>query len=878
MGLRRALAIAVVLAGCGDNIEPEPDTDSSVVIALETNAPTQLAAGDTLNVACTLIENEIPTMVTAEVRVVNETSVVRMGSTIVAAKVGMIEVSCALPDRGLVDPTPALVEIVTGPAANVVTTITPDPVVAGNNVTATCEVYDAFGNPVEDATPELQLSPMDAANTITDLEAFMTRAGHYTARCYVPGTTYNLAGFDVVPNLPASLVIARWPDLPVYAIGNVVEVSHLVADRYGNEIVPAEVTRSVTPITGTGPVVDVAAGQWRFDGEGRYRVDIAVVPPTDGDVPLTASTEIVVNSRGPAITCVNDANMLNLTPGSTYTVNGMANDVNGVATLTVNGTPVSFAQDGSFSAQITTRFGMNFVDISATDSFGEPTTKVCTFLISDRYANPANPIGDTVSLKLTQAAIDDNNRTAPINSVDDLLYAIINSAGMSNTVHTTLYNSNPLKPHSCDSQTCVWGACVCWYSSGVEYIDRSFPGPNTVSLTLVSGGMRAFVRIPDVGIKLRVWGRVSGIPYDTTGWVDVEYVEVGVTLDTKLTNGQPDVSVRAGSVTVNVGTITTRFNGVDGWIINNIVVPLAQGSLKDALRDVLRDFITNNFNSALDGLVSSLDISTLGTTFNVPRIDGTGNVPMSFGLGFSYLGTTTSRMLFGIGTRFTTTPANAYQTLGVPLPPGTNLNDPSVSTPNNTAVSAHVGVFNGALYALWRANYFQATIGGATLGSSVPESLVLDITTRLPPVVMIAQNGQVQLHLGALDLVVNHPDLPPNLGVTLGADAHATVTLNGNDLVFGGIVIDELHVGTDAVNLTPTEQQDLEDTLLVLAQQMINQSLNNSLPALPIPAFTIPNSLATYGLPAGKQLGINSPGLTIAPQHFVLRGQFGLRP
>jgi hypothetical protein len=873
------LAIVGLLAACGDNLEPEADTDSTVIVSLETTAPAQVAAGDTIAVSCTLIENDITTMVPADVRVVNETSVQRNGASVIAAKVGMIEVSCALPGRGLVDPSPALVEIIAGPAANVVTTITPDPVVAGNSATATCTVYDAFGNLVDGTAPALQLSPMDAANTVSDLEAEMIRAGHYTARCALAGTTSNNAGFDVVPNLPASILLARFPDLPLYAVGNVVVITPAIADRYGNEITGAPVTQAVTPLTGSGPVVDMTMGQWKFNGEGNYRVTVSVTPPTDMDLPLTAYTDVLVNSRGPAITCANDATMINMTPGNQLVVNGTAQDLAGVASVTVNGNAVTVAADGSFSASITTRFGMNFVDVSATDTYGEPTTKVCTYLVSNRYAAPGSPIADAVSLKLTQPAIDDSNRVDPLDSFDDLLYAIINSPGMSNTIHSSMLAANPIKPHSCDSSTYVWPVgTICWYSSGVEYKDRDFPGTNTVSLSLVAGGLRASVHIPNIGVKLRVWGKVSGIPYDTTGWVTISYVDVGVTLDTTISAGQPNISVRAGSVTTNVGTVTTNFNGVDGWIINNIVVPLAQGYIRDAIRDILRDFVTNNFNSALDGLLAGLDISTLGTTFNVPRIDGSGSVPMSFSLAFSTLNATTSRLLFGIGTGFSAPAANAYASLGVPLPPGVNLSDPSVVLPANTGVAAHVGIFNGALHALWRANYFSATITGATIDPSLPAGLSISIVTRLPPVAVISPAGEVQLHIGTLDLVVQHPDLPANLAVTLGADAHASVTLVGNDLVFGGIVIDELHVGTDSVNLSSTQQQSLEDTLTMLLQKLVDQSLNNAIPALPIPAFTIPASLATFGLPAGKQLGINAPTLSIAPQHFTLRGQFGIRP
>jgi hypothetical protein len=204
------------------------------------------------------------------------------------------------------------------------------------------------------------------------------------------------------------------------------------------------------------------------------------------------------------------------------------------------------------------------------------------------------------------------------------------------------------------------------------------------------------------------------------------------------------------------------------------------------------------------------------------------------------------------------------------------LADPTLTSPANTAVVAHVGVLNGALHALWRANYFAATLDGGSI-AGLPQGVSFVINTRLPPVVVIQNNGIPQLQLGALDLTVTHPSLPPNLTVTLGADAHATVDLAGNDLEFGGIVIDTLHVGTDTVNLSAQQQQDLEDVLKTLLQSIINSSLNDVLPAIPIPSFPIPASLGTFGLPVGAQLGIVGPSLSVAPQHFTLRGQFGVQ-
>lgn len=873
MGKRALPCVLLVIAACGDNIHPPEDDDTVVTVALETHAPAQVTAGDAIHVTCILRENDVESTVTGEVIAKDEASVIRMDSMVVARTAGTVEIACSLPDRGLVDPTPAIVEIVPGPPANLVTAITPDPVVAGNSIAATCEVYDAYGNLIEDPpTPELQLSPSDSANTITGLTAEMIRAGHYTGRCYLPGTTSNLVGFDVLPNLPATISIAKFPDLPVYAIGTVVQVTHVVTDRYGNEIFDATVTNTSTAITGSGPIDFSAPDQFSYRGEGRYRITATVAPPTDEDAVVSASTELVVNSRGPAITCTNDGRMVNLNPGASLVVTGNANDINGVSSITVNGTPVSVGPDGSFSANVPTRWGMNFVDVTAIDTFGEPTTRVCTFLVSNRYANPNDTIPDEIALKLTQPAIDDNDRSGALSSLGDLLYQVLNSEGLKATVHDALGSANPIKPYECHSS--VFGACV--LSSEINYRDSRFPGPNTTSLTLVDGGLRVVARLPNVGVNLRVNGRAVGISYNTTGWVNISHIEVQVTLNLGLAYGKPTITVRDNSTSSSVGNITTQFDGVDGWILNNVVVPLAKNQLQSTLRNLVTNFVKNNFNSALDGLVGSLDISSLGTTFNVPRLDGGGSIAMAFGLAFSSLSTTNSRALFGIGTRFTAPPVHAIQNLGVPLPPGSNLLDPSVGS-NNAGLAAHVGIFNHALHALWRANFFDVTLTGAQI-SGLPANASIDIEARLPPVATILNNGRVQLQLGAIDLVIQHPELPANLAVRFGADAHATVTLNTatNDLTFGAIVVDQVYVSTDAVNLTSQEQQDLEGALLQLAQELVDQSLNNALPAIPIPTFTIPDSLDDYGLPVGAKLGIKTPSLSIAPQHFTLRGNFGL--
>ena len=77
--------------------------------------------------------------------------------------------------------------------------------------------------------------------------------------------------------------------------------------------------------------------------------------------------------------------------------------------------------------------------------------------------------------------------------------------------------------------------------------------------------------------------------------------------------------------------------------------------------------------------------------------------------------------------------------------------------------------------------------------------------------------------------------------------------------------------------MSSMENENLRMALRGILQGIVDRSLNDALPAIPIPGFVIPDSLRTYGLPAGRELGITAPALALEQGVFVLRGGFGVR-
>jgi hypothetical protein len=179
------------------------------------------------------------------------------------------------------------------------------------------------------------------------------------------------------------------------------------------------------------------------------------------------------------------------------------------------------------------------------------------------------------------------------------------------------------------------------------------------------------------------------------------------------------------------------------------------------------------------------------------------------------------------------------------------------------------GLLNHVLHGLWRGGYFQADL---QLGAGTAS-----IDARLPAVAAITSASQAQLMLGGIQATITLPGIINQpLQVMFGGRASASVSLSGNELSFGNLALTDLFVSFQA-SLTQAQRNALEDFLGNILRDVLADALNDGLPAVPIPSFTLPASVGTYGLPAGAELGIVAPELSASGSHYVLRGSFGVR-
>jgi hypothetical protein len=341
------------------------------------------------------------------------------------------------------------------------------------------------------------------------------------------------------------------------------------------------------------------------------------------------------------------------------------------------------------------------------------------------------------------------------------------------------------------------------------------------------------------------------------------------------------IILRPASVTVTSGTIHIDINNLPGWL-DNIISNMVQNRVREAVETQVENFLKNQLQGVLDSMIAGLDISSLGSTFNVPRLDGAGSVGLDFGVDFSTLSVNATRALFGLGTKFTVSPVTrATPSLGVAMPAGANL----LSTNPNRSIAAgvHIGALNHVLHTLWRGGLFDASISSSAIGTTFPPGTEISISTALPPVAALSGPRKLYLMLGAMRMSIVYPGLfdePVEMRVGALANSSITIQQSGSNstLNFSGIVIGELYFSPIGITLDDYSRSVLEDFLTGVLQNLIDTSLNNALPALPIPSFTIPTSLNTYGLPGGDALGIVGPALGGGGRHFQIKGNFGVLP
>ena len=897
-------AVGLLAAGCGaddtsgsddpfvnnqePNQQPNNDDDAPIVapdrvVALDTIVPSTVQAGDVVDLECVYLDangeqvslsDPPPTRAaTFPDTAFDEND----DDELIAIGAGDAQAACQVPSLGLVDEDPASLTITPGDVFTTTAELETHQVVAGNTVDVTCSAFDEFGNTIDDADFDI-VSDVSSSGIVTDNDALTisaTTAGIFLFDCHVEGTQNRFGDpLEVLPDEPSELFLDAMPSQATYGVEQVIRLDVLVEDRFGNRIDYPQVNYEADD-----PSESFGDSRYRFSEDGVYTMSVEVTEDTHDDKELYEEIDVVVNASGPDINCDApfDGEMIDHPPGDSITFDGMVSDAHSVDSVTVNGDSVSLAANGNggydFSTSVDTRYGVNFVDIAATDEFGEENVRTCAFTVADAWQPEGQAIDDGISLSLFQDAIDDGSFDGDIDSLNDLLMTALNSQGIENMMLAELDDFS-----QSDSITVSFVSCS--YTVYVEDIDITSGPLHVTSLDLIDGGLTMEATLNDIFLELFV----------DVGWcfgnlnpeVDISSVDLSLTADLEQVNGEPSLTLN------NVNNVTSGSISLSGqnWasdLLYSGVESIVQGTLRSTVEDTFEDVIVDNFDALIGDVISSLEVSELGAEFDVPRLDSDDTLSLGFTPDdFSTIDVDPDRALFGIAPRIYSADGAGHgiDSPGAPYPQTSLfIQDPDpagVGQDHTASAAVHIALLNQALHALWRGGLFHADVGGA-LGDDLPDGASVQLSAAMPPMVALDDDGTAELMMGTVGVELVLPGVFDDpVSLTVGLTAETGLDLNGLEIAFDGVILDEFYLSPNEISINSNTRDILEVFLSDLFQDIVDQSLNAALPALPIPSFEIPPAMAQFGLAQGSELGLRDISVDQTSRYIELDASFGV--
>lgn len=538
------------------------------------------------------------------------------------------------------------------------------------------------------------------------------------------------------------------------------------------------------------------SGGWIVHGEGETRLTVTYSGATEPDASIAPVVlDLLRDGTPPDIAIHQPARGAMLTAGSDVRVQGQVTDATSpVDSVVVNGLeqPLTGTSDETIDATPPGQWGLNVIDVVASDRCGNRSAHSQSYLRSEDYrpaataASAAARVVRGQTLRLTQPVVDDLDRS----DIDDF---------------ATLAERY-LQHHLSDEVSALTSGAVIasapagcpgiGYSVSIRAPGATLLGPRVREIELLSEQMRQELSAERVNVPLRfVQVTRTGIPL--TGCL-TSTIDFNASLSANVTSDSVSVATIAGNgqVDVTLPALAVELDDVRLALTGNNVVDNVLSSLLGLLTSFAEDAIEETIASELPPLIEAFLNTplTAGTTVSAGPFDTTLNLVAGIdGIGVAPVATTESAYT-QVYPGATATPYPGFGAIARPTEPAD-----LAPAPGPVTYAIDDNLTNQGFWTLWH--------GGAL---EIPDIIgfpgaELQISGLLPPVLMPGtQPDTAMLGIGdlamTLRLEAGPETLPPLTGLF---EVEAYVTL----LVDGGVAYD---AATQQLRLSSApEQRDL---------------------------------------------------------------------
>ncbi len=592
--------------------------------------------------------------------------------------------------------------------------------------------------------------------------------------------------------------------------------------------------------------------------------DVLATNPILGALPTGAASSLPSLISNPILTNPNLGAILGLLQSTSPTINvtwplrgaferiplvlaqGTVKSSVGIASVTINGTPVTLDGSGAFSEFVVFNpvHGLAIMDTVATDTKGNVSKDSRAVLVGD-YQPAGTPIDDGLVVRLNQGSF---------NAICRVIESKISGQMLRNEVMA----QNPLAN---------WSSFV--GSATINCTSASFGNPS-VSLTPCGGiwGLPGFlnvqVTIPNVNVQIQENG--SGVVPSLSGWVSCGDAVLTAAVFVMVENGQVTTSIANDSV--NLGNFGWGINGIPGFL-TGLFNGAVQGAIQNSVSNVVKSAVPPEINKAIVGATSEpLKQTILGTT-------------ATYGVSPSAITIDATGLTAMVNVDCSMSKVAGYE----PLPsPGSLMTSDGTAPPQHTGpnpdffASINEDLLNRVGFAAWNAGVTNMRIdntpgsivalpAGLSLDASTLELLIpelksvlgaanpndpygIEIKPLLPPVFQATGGNTIQAGLGELQIAfVDEATKVTVLSIEAQINVNATLTLNAQN-TFDVQMSDQPEVDASllsapaGVNINPTGIDNLMSTYLPTIIQMVGKQWSG----FPLPTYPglVPSDVSIF--------------------------------
>ena len=548
-------------------------------------------------------------------------------------------------------------------------------------------------------------------------------------------------GFDVPTfdrEIPGGLLLRMTPGRDTYQPGVRLLPEVEVVDVYGD---PAQFEWElvVEPAGAATPVMD----RYELAEEGIVRFTACTVENGIDDQPVCGWDEVVVDIGPPTIEITSPVAgaMLDATNDPMITVEGTVTDTFGDVTAFLNGAPLALEADGSFSTEIGARYGVNHIQVEASDGLDSTTSRaVVDVLWANDYAPITDPPldeVDAVQLRLGQLFVDDRMR--PMTLVDGT------------TVTQDLADIMQLVIQNLDIATLLPDPVV--DTSGFFLrIPSIVLGKPNVQIDIVDGGLELFIQIPDL-----VANTEGSFTFDNTSLDLNGNLTAGLSALITVSVDKPDantpVSVTVDSISVAVEDASPNFASAEANAIFQLASSILRTTIEDLLRDTLEMSFVTEIPALLGDVFTALESVLAGQTVDLDTGFG-APITLTIDGGLSTI-TTAFRDHLTAGLSLS---ANTSSTGAFPMSRGTALlyaREPaSFFQQARVQFGLRFSLVNGLLHTLWQGGLLEADVADF-VPINVDAAL---LSAKLPPLIRPPTEGEPNdfvIELGQVEITVD---------------------------------------------------------------------------------------------------------------------------